>query len=143
MAGQIGETIAILGTIDPVDAATSAKSSDWVAFAKFDKLAAYLSVGNVTGTIDMKLQEATDSSGTSAQDISGKSITQLAATDDNKQAIISIDRSELSSGFTHVKAVVTPTGGTANLVSVLILGAIGRYNPVSSQDLATVAEIVN
>jgi len=99
--------------------------------------------GAMDGTWDCKLQEATDSSGTGAADLTGKTITQLSATDDNKQAVISIDRSELSAGFTHVAAVATPTGGTANLCAVLIVGALNRYKPVASHDLASVNSITD
>jgi hypothetical protein len=141
--GQVGEEIGVLGTIDPIDLATGASSTDWVAFDKFDKLGFYLMLGVISGTVDMKLQHATDGSGTGAADISGKAITQIADTGDAGQAVISIDRNEMAATFTHVKAIVTVTGGAVSLGAVLILGAIARYKPIEDHDLASVAEIIN
>ena len=143
LRGQIGEEIAILGTIDPIDLATSAVNSDFVAFDRFDKVAALILIGAITGTIDAKIQEAKDSGGTGVQDLTGKAITQLSATDDNKQAVISVDRNDLTVDFTHIRCVLTPTGGTTNLGGLVIIGGIARYAPVADHDLASVAEIVN
>jgi hypothetical protein len=145
MGATLGESIAILGTIDPKDLATSAVNSDYCDCAKYGKVSAFILIGAITGTIDAKLQQASDSSGTGVKDITGKSITQLAATDDNKQAVISVDVSELdlANDFTHVRCVVTPTGGTTNFGGVAMLGGDARFSPVDSHDLSTVAEIVN
>lgn len=142
---QISDTIAILGTIDAIDHATSAVTSDWVDTAKYPFIAAYMNVGAITGTFDMKLQQATDSSGTGAKDITGAAITQLSASDDNKQVIINLKVEELDDegGFQFVAAIVTPTGGTTNFSSTTILGSMPRYAPVLDHDLSTVAEIID
>ncbi len=142
MTSLLSERFALLGSIDAIDHATSAVSSDWCDLTKFGRLMVLLGLGAITGTFDMKLQEATDSSGTGAQDITGKAITQFAATDDNKQAIINIHSSELSTGFTHVKAIVTPVGGTTNFASCHIFGGDATYGPASDNDLASVDEII-
>lgn len=141
---RFGEEFAIIGSIDPVDTATSAATSDWVAMNKWTRIAAIGLVGNLTGTLDAKLQAATDSSGTGAADITGASITQLAAASgDNKQFVIDIPVTKTNlTTQTHVACVVTPTGGTANLIAVVIVGYIVRNAPVSSDDIASVAQIV-
>jgi hypothetical protein len=145
--GMIGEDVAVLATVDPQDAATSAVTSDWVDVAKYPKISGLVAAGAITGTIDFKLQQATDTSGTSAKDITGASITQLSATDDNKQAWVNLEvdagNLDLANGFHFMACIVTPTGGTTNLAFAALLGAQARYKPVAGHDLASVAEIVN
>lgn len=150
MNTQISDYIAILGTIDAIDHATSAVTSDWVDTERYAFIAAYMNVGAITGTFDLALRQATDSSGTGSKainDIEGNAlaITQLSATDDNKQVIVNLDvgRLDIEGGFSFVAALVTPTGGSTNLASTFILGAGPRYAPVSGHDLATVAEIID
>lgn len=143
MASLLSERMAIVATIDPVDAATSAVNSDYVDMSKFSRLMAVVMAGAITGTIDGKLTESTDGSGGSEADITGKAITQLSATDDNKQGIINIHESELSAGFDFVRLVLTPTGGTTNLAGAIILGGDASHEPASDNDLASVAEIVS
>ena len=139
----LSERLAILGTIDAIDHATTAVNSDYCDLTKFGRIMAILSLGAITGTFDMKIEEAKDSSGTDVQDLTGKAITRLLSTDDNKQAIINVHSSELSAGFTHVRAVVTPIGGTTNFASCVILGGDPTYAPANNNDLASVAEIIS
>ena len=141
MASLLSERMAIVATIDPVDAATSAVNSDYVDMSKFSRLMAVVMAGAITGTIDGKLTESTDGSGGSEQDLTGKTITQLSATDDNKQGVINIHESELSAGFDFVRLVLTPTGGTTNLAGAIILGGDASHEPASDSDLASVNSI--
>jgi hypothetical protein len=143
MGTLLSERLAILGVINPADLATSAASTGWVDVKNYNRLVALVIGGALTGTLDAKLQQATDSSGTGAKDITGKAITQLAATADNKQAIINIrqDQLDLAGGFDHVRLTLTPTGGTTNLASGLLLGGDARYSPPSNA--ASVVQTVN
>ena len=147
LQGMIGEDVALLATIDPLDGATGASTSDWASVAKFAKLSGLISVGVISGTVDAKLQQATDASGTAAKDITGAAITQLSATDDAKQAWINMEvdanNLDVAGGFTFVAIVVTITGGIASFITAHLLGANARYAPVAGHDLASVAEIVN
>ena len=142
---KASEQAAVVATIDPDAYTAAAYTSDWVADGDFHKVMAVLCVGEMqaTSTVDLKLQEATDASGTGAQDLSGYAITQLtqAGSDSDKQAIIEIATDALSDGFTHVAAVMT-VGTAASDAGVTILGVDGRYGPASDSDLASVAEIV-
>ncbi|RMG88669.1 MAG: hypothetical protein D6712_03170 [Chloroflexi bacterium] len=65
-------------------------------------------------TIDMKLEQATDSSGTGAKDITGAVITQVTDTTDERVRTIEIAPNALDdiNGYTYVRAVVTVAGGT-------------------------------
>lgn len=142
--GQGAEEMAVLGTIDPADQGTSAKNSDFSDMERFKKITAVLLGGAITGTLDMKLQQAQDVGGTGVKDIAGKTITTIIDTNDNSQALISVDASEMdiANDFTHVRAVLTPTGGSTNFAGVVMLGTIPRYTPVDDHDLASVDSIV-
>lgn len=141
----LSERLAVLATVDPQDGATSAVSSDYVDMADFDKLLGVVLIGAITGTVDAKFEQAKDGSGTDVKDVTGKAITQLEATDDDKQALINLraDELDIDNGFTHARLTVTPTGGTTNLLGAVILGGDPKNYPASDSDLASVAEIIS
>uniref|UniRef100_A0A6M3KDS5 Uncharacterized protein n=1 Tax=viral metagenome TaxID=1070528 RepID=A0A6M3KDS5_9ZZZZ len=142
---ELNEIVGILATIDPDNYAAAAYTSDWVPLQDLRRAMFIVMVGDMgtNGTVDFKLQEATDSSGTGATDITGKSITQLtqAGTDDNKQAIIEIDASELTDGYPYVAAVMT-VGTAASDAAAICLAGDARFKPASDFDLSSVDEIV-
>lgn len=137
------DEIAVLGTIDPDAYSTGAQNSDWASFEYFEAMMFVVQAGilNSGATLDFKLQEAKSSTGLSAADLSGKSITQFTTGDNDKQAIINLRAEELSAGFTHARGVmtVTTTGGDA---SAICLGFKPVHGPASGHDLSTVDEIV-
>lgn len=142
------EKVAVLGTIDP-DAYTAATyTSDYANCGLFNKLMAIIEVGTLgaSATIDAKLRQAQDSSGTGVKDITGKAITQLtqAGTDDDKQAIINLDASELDveNGFEYVQISLTVGTATSDC-GAMLLGLEPRYGPANDNDLASVDEIVS
>lgn len=142
------ENVAVLATIDPDANAAGALTSDWADMSKFESVMAVIMVGalGTSATIDAKIQQATDSSGTGAKDITGKSITQLtdAGTDSDKQAIINCRAEELDidNSFTHVAIVMTTAVATSDSAALLI-GTNAKTLPASDNDLASVDEIVN
>lgn len=142
------ERAAVLGVIDPDANAAGALTSDWGDLTLFESAMAIVMAGTLgaSATLDAKLQQATDSSGTGAKDITGKSITQLtqAGTDSDKQAIINVRAEELDldNGFTHVAIVMTTATATSDSGAIL-LGFNPRSGPASDNDLASVDEIVN
>lgn len=142
---EINELVGILATIDPDNYTAAAYTSDWVPLQDLRRAMFIVMVGDMgsSSTVDFKLQEATDSSGTGAADISGKSITQLtqAGTDDNKQAIIEINASELTEGYPYVAAVMT-VGTAASDAAAICLAGGARFKPASDFDLSSVDEIV-
>lgn len=142
------EKVAVLGTIDP-DAYTAATyTSDYANCGLFNKLMAIIEVGTLgsSATIDAKLRQAQDSSGTGVKDITGKAITQLtqAGTDDDKQAIINLDASELDveNGFEYVQISLTVGTATSDCGAIL-LGLEPRFGPANDNDLSSVDEIVS
>jgi len=143
---KFSERNAILATIDPVSQAAGTVTSGWMSMAEFHSMAAILQTGalGASATVDAKLQQATDSSGTGAKDITGKAITQLVkASHDNKQAIIQCHAEELdvANSFTHVRLSVT-VATAASLISAVLLGTNPRYSPASDQDDTDVTQIV-
>lgn len=149
MGTLASEEFAVVATVDPDVLTAAAHTSDWVDMSDFAQVMAIAFAGTLgsSATFDAKLQQATDASGTSAKDISGKSITQLtqAGTDQSdQQAIINCrsDELDVENGFTHVALVIT-VGTASSDGGGVILGRRARYQPASDSDLASVAEIVD
>jgi hypothetical protein len=135
MTSRMSEKVQLVAVIDPDANAAGALNSGWVSMAAFEELLAIILAGDLgtSATIDAKLQQATDSSGTGAKDITGKAITQLtqAGTDrSNKQAQINVRAEELdrTNGFTHIRLVMTGATATSDSAAV-ILGCASRYTP--------------
>ncbi|HET6969970.1 MAG TPA: hypothetical protein VFH92_02495 [Phenylobacterium sp.] len=136
----------IVGVIDPQSAST-AKSTGWIDATTFHSYLATLQVGalGASATVDAKLQQATDNTGTGVKDVTGKSITQLtkAGTDDNKQVEINLRQEELdfNNGFKFFRLTITPATA-ASLISAIVQGFDTRYGLASDNDATTVDEIV-
>lgn len=135
----------VLAVLNPVSQAAATVTSGWVSMETLQNVLAVLQVGalGVSATVDAKIQQAKDSSGTGAKDITGKAITQLtqAGTDSNKEVLINVDADELdvNGAFTHVRLSVT-VATAACLISAIVLGFDARYQPASHS--ATVDEVV-
>lgn len=140
------DRVRLMGVVDPDANAAATYTTDWVSLADFNSVMAVVFAGDLgaSATIDAKLEQATDSSGTGAKDVTSKAITQLtkAGSDDNKQAIINCRSEELdvANSFTHVRLSVTVGTATSDC-SAAIFGLDARYEPVA--DATTVDEIVS
>jgi len=138
---------AVVAAIDPDAYAANTYLSGWVPMSKFESIMAVVMAGTLgsTGTLDAKLRQATDATGTGAKDIGGKAITQMteAGADSDKQAIINCraDELDVNNGFTHVALSMTIATATSDAGGV-VLGLDPRYGPASDNDAATVDEIV-
>lgn len=141
------DVAALLAVIDPDAYTAAAYSSGWVAAKNYEKFLAVLYAGDLgsSATLDFKIQQATDSSGTGAKDITGKATTQLtqAGTDSNKQALINLTGEELdvTNGFDYIRITMTVAVATSDCGAALY-GFNGRYAPASDNDVSTVDEIV-
>jgi len=143
MASKLSEDMAVVAIINPQLADNTTVSSSLVDMSRFQKLMFIVNIGATDTTVNAKLRQAQDSSGTAEEDITGKAIVALTGTDDNKQVIIEIDASELSDGFDHVSCdVIVGDGATGAHISCVGLAGHARYAPGSNNDLASVAEIV-
>ena len=140
------EHLALLATIDPVSS-SGANNSGWVDMKNWHAMLAVIGVGamTATGTVDAKLQQASDSSGTGAKDITGKAITQLlAAGGNNRQAMINVRATDLDTlnGFEFVRLVIT-AATAASLLRGDLYGHYPRFEPADSgYNQAGVAQVV-
>lgn len=136
----------LAGVIDPDAYAAGTVTSGWISMADFGAIQAIVMAGDLgtSATLDAKLEQASDSSGTGAKDITGKAITQLtqAGSDSNKQAIINCraDELDVDNSFTHVRLSMTVATATSD-AGALVLGHDARYAPEA--DLSSVDEVVS
>lgn len=139
---------AVLAVLNPISQSAATVTTGWIAAKDFFAFMAIISAGvlGASATIDAKLQQASDGSGTGAKDISGKAITQLtkAGSDDNKQVIINLMQEEMdiANGFTHFRLSLT-VATAASLISAVVLGMDARESPANVLNAATVDEVVN
>lgn len=146
--------VAVLASINPSSQAAGTATSGWVSLADFRRALCEIDVGafGASATVDAKVQQATDTSGTSAKDVSNKAITQLlAAGGNNRQALINIavDELDLANGFSCIQLSIT-VGTAATLTAGRILGFTPRFappvdsgaNPAINLGASTVAQIV-
>ena len=118
-------------------------TTGWVSAADFLSFMVIVLAGTLgsSGTLDAKIEEATDSSGTGAQDLTGKAITQLtqAGSDSDKQAAINLFATDLRDGFTHFRLSMTIATASSDSAG-LILGFDALQAPAA--DLSSVDEVV-
>jgi hypothetical protein len=136
----------VVATIDPDAYTTGAQSTDSVDMLKYRRVMFIVQAGVLasSGTLDFKLQEGANSTGTWS-DITSKSITQFDTGDNDGQAIVNIAAEELSATKRYVKGVMTLTTAGGDAAVVAIAGN-PRYSAAATStsygDLASVAEIV-
>jgi hypothetical protein len=143
---KLSERIAILATLDPAAVAAGTVVTNWVPLSNVAQISALLQTGTLgaSATVDAKLRQATDSSGTGAKDITGKSIAQIVkASGDNVQALIEARAEDLdmNNGYTYVALSVTVGTATSQLSAALI-GSGARFAPASVFNQAAVKQIV-
>ena len=137
---------AIVGVIDPDVTAAGTVTTGWVAAKDFHQFMAVVMAGTLgaSATLDAKIEQASDSSGTGTKDVSGAAITQLVkASNDDNQAIINFfpEDLDLANDFDHVRLSMTVGAATSD-VAGLLFGLTARHGPASNNDAASVAEIV-
>ena len=144
------EKVAILGTIDPDVTVASTVVSDYGSMADFESIMFVLTVGTLgaSATIDAVVQQATDSGGTGAKNLTtSKAITQMtqAGTDQSDTQVVINVRAEdldMANSFDHVAISVTVGTATSDIGAV-VLGLNPRYAPASDNDITSVGEIVS
>ena len=136
----------MLDNIAPISQGAGTVTSGWVNAANFERFLAVLQTGvlGASATVDAKLQQAQDSGGTGAKDVTGKAITQIVkATGDGKQVEINLRAEELdiNNSFSYFRLSVT-VGTAASLIGAAIYGAVPKNFPASALNNATVVQIV-
>ncbi|MGV0961937.1 MAG: hypothetical protein ACOYB1_19095 [Limnohabitans sp.] len=140
------ELFSVLATIEPASQAVGTVTTGWISAGNHHSLLALVQSGVLgTGaTLDAKLQQATDASGTGAKDVTGKAITQIVkATGDNKQALINLrpDDLDVTNGFAYVRLSLT-VAVAASLTAAQLLGFNPRFVPGDASNQAAVAQVV-
>lgn len=141
------DSVAVVGAIDPDVTAASTVETGWVDACDFEAFLAIVQAGTLgtSATVDAKIEQATDSSGTGVKDLSGSDITQLteAGTDSDKQALIQFRGEDLdvNNDFSFVRLSITVAVATSD-IGGLLLGYAPRSEPASDNDASTVDEIV-
>ena len=140
------ELLSVLATIDPAAQAAGTVSTGWISVANHHGFLSLVQTGvlGTSATVDAKLQQALDSSGTSVKDITGKAITQIVkATGDNKQALINVKPEELDTvnGFGFVRLSVT-VGVAASQTSAQVIGLNPRFAPADASNQAAVVQVI-
>lgn len=140
------ELLAILASIDPSSQAAGAATTGWIPAGEHHALLAIVQTGVLgTGaTVDAKLQQALDATGTGAKDITGKAITQIVkASGDNKQALINVKPEELDTvgGFGFVRLSIT-VAVAASQTAAQVLGINPRELPAQTANQSSVVQIV-
>ena len=144
---KASEMLAVLATIDPATQAAGAVSTGWVSVANHLGFLALVQTGvlGTSATVDAKLQQALDSSGTGAKDITGKAITQLtqAANGASRQVLVNLRSEDLdvNAGFAYVRLVLT-VGTAAAYTAAQLLGMNPRYEPADGANQSAVAQVV-
>jgi hypothetical protein len=140
------DRVVLAAVIDPDAYTADTYTSGWVSLSDYGAVLAVVFAGDLgsSATLDAKLQQASDSDGTGAKDITGKAITQLTAagSDSNKQVAINCraDELDVANSFTHVRLSLTVGTATSDCGGV-VFGLDARYQP--HDDATTVDEVVD
>lgn len=121
-------------------AASSSANGAGVDMNGWEGVAFVLALGAIDGTQDMKAQRDDNSGFSSAVDITGAALVQVADTGDNKLYILDVGRDLITERY--VRAVVTNgAGATADFQAVLAFRyrGVGRF-PIAQH--ATVGQLV-
>lgn len=142
---KLSEHLAVVERLSPVSQAAATVTTGWVSMKDAKRLIAIIVTGvlGAAATVDAKLQQATDTSGTGAKDISGKAITQLVkASNDNNEAVINLadDELDIANGFNSVRLSLT-VGTAASLISAVLMTGTS-FEPASDFNKATVVQVV-
>lgn len=142
------EIAALVGVIDPDAYAASTVTTGWIKADKFHRYLAMVLAGDLVtdATLDAKLEQATDGSGTGAKDVTGKAITQLtqAGSDSNKQAAIGLipaDDLDIANGFVYFRLSCT-LGTAGGDLAGSVYGVEPVNGPAKDHDATTVDEVV-
>lgn len=131
------DVIAIKGLIEPV-AGSSTYTTAWIYGGDSYSWVAAVTAGAVTGTVDAKIEQASDSSGTGAKDLTGSDITQLTAAG---SAVIQFKANDLDNAndFTHFRLSIT-TSNAADVAGGVVVASCPVNAPLA--DAAKVDEVV-
>jgi len=125
-SSNITDLLAVRGLVEPT-AAASTFTTSWVDAGSAQCWLAVISAGTVGTSCDAKIEQASDSSGTGAKDLSGAAITQLTAAG-SAQIQFKPGDLDVANDFNHVRLSITTVGATT-VASGHLLSTCHRYEP--------------
>ena len=128
----------IVGVIEPV-AGAATYATVYIDAGSAYAFSALVAVGTAGTSVNAKIQQATDSSGTSVKDLSGSAITEIDG--DGESAVIQFKPEDLdtANGFDHFRLSITTVGATA-VAGGTVTAVSPRYAPLA--DAAKIDEVV-
>ena len=149
MQGNLNPTarVAVAATIAPQQASVGTVTTGWIDMRNFFAAAAVLNVGVIgaAGTVDAKIEQATDGNGASVKAVTGLAITQLTKVGgDNRQSLINLRQEDMdkNNGFRFVRLSVA-VGTAATFLAATLIGFDPRYGAGGANQTTTVAETVS
>lgn len=139
--------VGIVGVIPAQQAGVGTVTSGWVDMRNFFAVLASLNVGVIGagGTLDAKIEQATDANGAGAKAVTGLAIVQLVkAGGDNRQAAINVRQEDLdkNNGFRFVRLSAT-VGTAATFLSAMLVGLDPRYGAAGANQITTAAAAIS
>lgn len=138
---RFSEVWSLLGTINPASHTTE-QNTGYVSLHQYHRAVVIIHTGVIGGNLDVDIEEATDTSGSSSQsmDSGNKDITLTATTDDNTVSVIEIRTEEMDVTNLRDCVNVEVTPAQAGIFGVQIWGGVPRYAPVSTTNLDSVTD---
>jgi len=123
------DLVSVQGLIEPV-AGAATYTTGWIYAGDANAWLALISAGTVGTSVDAKIEQASDSSGTGAKDLSGSDITQLVAAG---SALIQLKPADLDNAndFDHIRLSITAVGATS-VASGVLQGACVTNAPLAA-----------
>ena len=101
----------IVGIIEPV-AGAATYTTGWIYAGDSTSFLALVSCGTAGTSVNAKIQQASDSSGTGAKDLSGSAITEIDGDGESAQIEFRANDLDTANDFTHFRLSVTTVGAT-------------------------------
>jgi hypothetical protein len=140
---RVSELMCPLAVLYPDDRGPGAHTTDWVNLGSYHRAFLVLEVGDMgaLATVDCYLQEATDTTGTGAQNIAGKAITQLTQAGGDASSLVGIElrteEMDVNNDYDCVRAYITTAVNTV-IFSAVLYGVESRFAAVPTTEWAEI-----
>lgn len=130
---RLTEQLGVVSTIDPIAGGSTAHTSDAFSMSLHRRAIFILQTGVGTAGNAVLIQEGTAAwtAGTATLMSAAATAVDVAAS----QYLWEVAAIAMTDGLTQLRAIVTSTG--ADLISMVVLADVGRFNPESDRDLPT------
>lgn len=137
---RFSEAWELLGTINPASY-NSEQNTGYKDLGNYGRAVIIIHAGVLGGNVDIDIEQATDTSGTSAKtfDSGGKDLALTATTDNNTVSVIEIrpEEFDVANAFDCLNVEVTPA--SAGILGVQ-LWAEPRFKPAATTNLDSVTD---